>query len=93
MSAKVVWIKGGPSDSEATTPIDMPTWTDATSVASYITSVLDAGIAVIGLVHPGFIEPAAVQACIPAVALLIAGGAQIANLIRHTKATTAALSR
>jgi hypothetical protein len=73
--------------------IPMPTWTDATSVASFATSIITGAVAVIAFVHPGFTEPSIVQALVPTVSILVAAGAQIVNVLRHSKATVAALSR
>jgi hypothetical protein len=76
-----------------TTPADvtLPSWTDAASVTSYLTSLLSGAVAVIAAVHPGWTEPAVVQSVIPAVGLLIAGGAQIFNMVYHRKAQIAAI--
>ena len=48
---------------------------------------------VIALLHPGFVEPAAVQSAIPAVGFLVAGVAQIVNVVYHRKAQIAAIAK
>ncbi len=72
------------------TTIPLPTWTDYASILTYITSVVAIIVGVISAIQPGFKEPAAVQAVIPAVALLVATGAQIYNAISHRNAHAAA---
>ena len=72
-------------------PVPLPSWTDAASIASYITSLLAGVVGVVALLHPGFVLPTAVQAVVPAVSALIAGGVQVVNLIWHRKTQIAAL--
>jgi len=69
----------------------LPTWTDAASVTSYLTSFATGAVALIVALHPGWREPAVVQSVIPAVGLLIAGGAQVFNLVTHRSAQKAAI--
>jgi uncharacterized membrane protein HdeD (DUF308 family) len=66
----------------------MPKWTDTASVTSYITSGLAIVGAVVMLAHPGYKEPAVVQAIVPSVAAIIAGVSQIVNVITHRSAAT-----
>lgn len=66
--------------------IPLPTWTDFSSVLSYITSVVAVIVGLIAALEPGFQEPAAVQAALPAVALVVATVAQIYNAITHRAA-------
>lgn len=73
------------------TPVPLPSWTDAASIASYLTSFLAGVVGVVALLHPGFVLPTAVQAVVPAVSALIAGGVQVVNLIWHRKTQIAAL--
>ena len=68
------------------TPLPLPNWTDSAAVTSYVTSVLAIVGAVITLAHPGYIEPAIVQAIVPSVAAIIAGVAQVVNVITHRSA-------
>jgi len=68
----------------------LPTWTDAASVTSYITSVV-AGVFAIIAVLTGKGEPDAVQALLPAVGLIVAGGAQIFNMVTHRGVQKAAM--
>jgi len=81
----------------APTTIPLPTPTDYASVLTYITSIVAVIIGVIVAFKPGFTEPPALQAAVPAVALLVATGAQIYNAISHrnahTSAAVAALNR
>lgn len=72
--------------------IALPTRTDAASVTSYLTTLVAGIISVITLAHPGFTEPSVVPALVPAVSLVIAGGAQLFNIIRHAWVTVAALA-
>ncbi len=78
----------------ATTPtvVPLPKWTDAASVVSYITSILGAVFAVITALHPGYSEPTIVQAILPSVGAVIAGVAQIVNVITHRGVQKAALA-
>ena len=73
--------------------VTLPTWTDPTSVAMYLTTSVSAAIGIIAIFHPGFNPPATdVQAVIGGVAILVAAGAQVYNAIRHTTATSAAIA-
>ncbi len=79
----------------ATTPtvVPLPKWTDAASVVTYITSILATVFAIITALHPGYSEPTIVQAILPSVGAIIAGVAQVVNVITHRgvqKATLAA---
>jgi hypothetical protein len=65
---------------------ELPHWTDAQSVSTYITSILAFVVSVIAGLHPGFWEPAIAQALIPAVGLLVAGIAQAVNVATHRSA-------
>jgi hypothetical protein len=78
---------------DSSTVIKLPTWTDATSIAVFITSLLAIANTVLTLVQPGFTYPPLVTALVAPVSILIAGGVVIANVIRHSKATVAAISR
>lgn len=48
-------------------------WDNAASVASYLTTAAAVAVDAISLLHPGFKEPAVVQALVPSVATVIAG--------------------
>lgn len=63
--------------------IPLPTWSDPASVASYLTTILSAVFAAVAVFHPGFAEPAIVQALLPIVGMLVSAGAQIVNLVTH----------
>jgi hypothetical protein len=58
-------------------------WTDAASVTSYITSILSGVVAIIVAIHPGYSEPAVIQALVPSVGLIVAGVMQVVNVITH----------
>ena len=73
------------------TPPALPKWTDAQAVTTYLTSVLGAVVAVVGALHPGFSEPAVVQAVLPTVGVLVAGVAQLVNVVTHRSAHAAAV--
>ncbi len=73
--------------------IPLPTWTDATSVAAWVTAILGAVNTVLVLTHTGYALPPEVTASVAPVSILIAAGAMLLNLWRHTKVTIAALSR
>jgi len=75
--------------SSPTNPI-LPSWTDAASVTSYLTSLIAAVFAIVTS-STGKGEPAAVQAILPAVGFLIAGVAQIVNVVMHRNVQKAAL--
>ena len=68
----------------------LPTWTDPASVTSYVTSIVASVVAMTSMMteHKA---PAAVQALIPASALLIAGVAQIVNIVTHRGVHKAAI--
>lgn len=72
-----------PTTDPTPTIVPLPTWTDAASVASYITSVVGAVFAFITGLHPGFTEPTAVQAILPAIGAIVAAAAQIVNVVTH----------
>ena len=73
--------------------ITLPTWTDPTSIAAYLTTLVSGILGVLIYVHPGWAPPAgAVEAAIGAAALLISGGAQIVNIWRHSSTTKAAIT-
>lgn len=73
--------------------ITLPTWTDPTSIVVFLTALLATANTVITLVSPGFTYPVAVTASVAPVSLLIAVGVIIANIVRHSKATVAAITR
>jgi hypothetical protein len=73
--------------------IPMPTWTDPTSIVVFLTAAISVANGIIVVLHPGFVIPPIVQALVPAVSWVIAGGVIAFNVIRHLKATAAALSR
>lgn len=69
----------------------LPTWTDPASVTSYVTSILAAVFAVVtSLTGKG--EPAVVQALLPASGLVVAGVAQIVNIVTHRGVQKAAIN-
>ena len=69
----------------------LPSWTDPTAIATYLSSFAGLVVFVVAIFHPGFNPPpSTVQAVIGGVSLLIAGAAQLANVIRHASATKAA---
>ena len=84
------------SMSQPVTPVNaivLPSWSDPTSIAAFVTTIATAVLALLTMFHPGFNpQPAAVTAVVAAMSVLIAGGAQIANVIRHSSATKAAIA-
>ena len=73
--------------------ITLPSWTDPTSLAMYLTTLASTVIAVVTIVHPGFTVPSTtVEAIVGGVSILVAGAAQIYNAVRHTSATKAAIT-
>ena len=72
--------------------IPLPSWTDEASVQTYLTTGVSLVVAFLTLLHPGFTEPAVVPAVIPAVAFVVAGVAQLVNIIWHRKVTAAAIA-
>lgn len=74
------------------TALPLPAWTDSAAVTSYITSVIATIGAVVTLAHPGYSEPTTVQAVVPSVAAIIAGIAQIVNVITHRSAAAKIVS-
>ncbi len=79
---------------DTTTPsvVPLPKWTDAASVASYITSVVGVVFAFITGLHPGFTEPTVIQALLPSIGAVIAGVAQIVNVVEHRSVQKAAIA-
>jgi hypothetical protein len=71
--------------------VPLPSWTDAAAVTTYITSIVGTVFAVITGIHPGYTEPAIVQALLPSVGALVAAGAQIVNVITHRSVQKAAI--
>ena len=69
----------------------LPSWTDPASVTSYITSII-AGVFAVVTALTGKGEPALVQAFLPASGLLVAGVAQIVNVITHRGVQKAAIA-
>jgi hypothetical protein len=69
----------------------LPTWSDAASITSYVTSLLAGVLGVIVLVHPGFTEPTAVQAAVPSISAVVAGVVQLINIITHRGVQKAAI--
>lgn len=79
---------------KATAPDDvtLPTWTDAASVTSYLTSIVATIGGLIALAHPGFRESVDIQTAIPAVGFVVAGVAQLLNVWTHRSAQAAAIA-
>ena len=75
----------------AATVIPLPTWTDAASVTSYITSLIGIAVTVLTLLHPGYTEPAVIQALLPSIGVVVAGVSQIINVVTHRAAQKAAI--
>lgn len=71
--------------------IPLPSWTDSSSVLTYLTSVVAVVFAIITAVHPGYTEPVIVQSLLPSIGAVIAGTAQIVNVITHRSVQKAAL--
>lgn len=80
------------SKSATVNGIPLPSWTDPASVTSYLTSAIATVLAIVTAVHPGYTEPAAVQALLPAVGFVVAGVAQIVNFATHRSVQKAALA-
>lgn len=74
----------------APSSVALPTWTDVGSVLTYLTSVLGAVFAVVTALT-GHGEPAVVQALLPSVGAVIAGVAQIVNVLSHRGVVKAAV--
>jgi hypothetical protein len=89
MAKQEIAIRGA----QAGAMVTLPTWTDSTSIAAFVTSLLTGVNAIITLVQPGFHYPVAVTASVAPVSLLIAAAVVLANIFRHSKATVAAISR
>lgn len=77
--------------------VQLPSWTDPAAVTSYITTLVGITFAVLTALHPGYTEPTIVQAILPSVGAIVAGVAQIVNVITHrnavAKIAAAAISR
>lgn len=71
--------------------IPLPTWTDAAAVTTYLTSFIGIVFAVITAIHPGYSEPTIVQTLLPSIGSVIAGVAQIVNVITHRNVLAAAI--
>ena len=68
----------------------LPSWTDAPAIASYLTTIL-AGVFAVYIYLTGHSEPTIVQALVPSVSVIIAGVAQLVNIIMHRNAQIAAI--
>lgn len=73
----------------ADTP-QLPSWTDPQAITSYLVTLAGTAEAVVVAIHPGFTPPAAVQAVLPAIGMLVAGAVTAVNIITHRAAHTAA---
>ncbi len=90
MTAKTITVR----DSAAPgTEIPLPTWTDATSIAVWLTALAGAANTLITLWQPGFHYAPEITASVAPISILVAAGAVIANVIRHMKVTVAGISR
>ena len=69
----------------------LPSWSDAASVQSYVTSITGLVVGFITTLHPGFTEPAAVQGIVGAAGFIVAGVAQIVSVITHRSVQKAAV--
>jgi hypothetical protein len=73
--------------------ITLPTWSDPISITAYLGSLVVLVLPFITVLHPGFNPPASsVQAALTAVGLVVAGGIQVFNFIRHTVLHKAAIA-
>lgn len=72
--------------------IPLPTWTDPTSVATYVTALAGAALTIIAIVKPGWHPNFSVQAASVAIGTLVAGAAMVINVIRHTVVTKAMIA-
>ena len=84
-----------PSNAElkdATSVITLPTWTDAPSVASFLTSAFGIVLTVVGVADPTIIPALSAdgQLVIPTIGAVIAGVAQLVNVVMHRKALISA---
>lgn len=94
-AAPVVNVSVTPTPAVVSTlpAIPLPTWTDAASISSYLTTILAGVLAFITGLHPGFSEPAIVQTLVTTVSVVVAAAAQAINVLTHrsvVKAITAA---
>jgi hypothetical protein len=78
-----------PSAAPVPQDIPLPRWNDYSAVLTYITSLVGIAVGLITAFQPGFKEPQAVQAVVPAVAFLVATAAQIFNAVSHRRAHAA----
>ena len=69
----------------------MPAWNDSSAVTTYITSITASVFAIV-MVLTGKGEPAAVQAILPSVGMIVAAVAQIVNVITHRGIHKAAIT-
>lgn len=72
-----------PTPTPEPTIVQLPKWTDAASVISYLTSAVGIIFAFITGLHPGYTEPTIIQTILPSIGALIAAGAQIFNIVSH----------
>ena len=92
MVTKAVAPTPDPTPAPGPTPVvipPLPSWTDSASIASYLTTVLASVFAVVIYVT-GHGEPTIVQALVPSVSVIIAGVAQLVNIITHRSVQKAA---
>lgn len=76
------------------TGVQLPSWSDATSIAGYATSAFGVILAILAVVRPSLIsahDSATIQGLVPLGAIAIASVVQMVNIIRHQTVTKAAL--
>jgi hypothetical protein len=88
-----------PAPAPAPSPVEdlvppMPTWSDATSVATFITAGIGTIVSGLTLFDPGIVpEVTSLEhALVPSVAAIIAGVAVVANVARHALVHQAAVT-
>ena len=73
-------------------PIPLPTWTDAASVAAFLTSLFGFALFILGIADPTIVPAVTgdAQLILPTLGGVIASVAQIVNVIWHRKVQAAA---
>ena len=75
------------------TPVTPSKWTDPAAIASYITSLVAGLVSILSILHPGFTEPAIVEALVAPIAAVVAGGVQVFNIVTHRSVTKSIIAK
>ena len=90
MSKTLVQIQRG---GEEPVTVPMPTWTDPTSIVTWATAIIASVNGLLLLTHTGYVVPTLVTALVSPLSFAVSGLVVAVNILRHSRATVAALTR